>query len=798
VALIVLTLGIGASTAIFSVVDAVVLRGLPFDEHDRLVAVGERRRPNPSDPDANRDPDALTSAAPQNYTDWAGRQQVFETMAGIANGMFVLREPGSHPEELRGQRVTASFFDVLRERPRLGQAFTTANEIEGRHTVVVISHRLWMRRFGGDPDIVGRAIAIEGGPYEVVGVMAPDFEYPVGEVQATEIWVPYFVVERDRVRQPGTVSRHLQAIARLQPGVSIERAQANLNQIAAALTSEYPDWNKDTLAGVRSLRDHIVGARTEQWMLLLLGTVTFVLLIACANVANLLLARAAARRREIGIRAALGAERWRLVRQLLVESLMLSATGTAAAVVLAWWVVGILKNAMPADVPRVADIVVDLRILGAAAALSLFTGVLFGIVPALQLSRPDLTNALKEGTRASSGAVGRRIQSALVVVEVALAVILLVGAALFIGSFRELMKIDPGLDAANVLTTQLVPRLEPGRAAATRSGPADQGMAFDDLVERLQQTPGVQSAAATTGIPLGGSMTVMGLGIPGRELPMAYRSIGLRRVTPQYHQVLGIPLREGRYFALSDRAGTTPVAILGESAAKTLFPGESAVGKSITIYRTSQVVVGVVGDVYQRNLETELGNMAYLPLAQQSTFFAELLVKTTGDPSIVLPAVKAAAAEVMPGVLLRNIRTMDDVLSRLTAPRRLNMLLLGLFGLLGLVIAAVGVYGVMAYAVSQRTREIGVRMALGATRIRVLSLILRNGLVLVASGLLIGGGAAWMLRGAADGFLFRVHVNDPRAFAAALLTLAVAGLAASVIPARRAASVDPTVALRDQ
>ena len=797
VALLVLTLGIGATTAIFSVVDAVVLRGLPFDEHDRLVAVGERRPPNPDFADTTADPDALSSASPQNYLDWAARQQVFESIAAIAGGMFVLREPGSDPEELRGQRVTASFFDVLRERPRLGRAFTTANEVEGRHAVVVLSHGLWTRRFGGDPDIVGKAIAIEGGPYEVAGVMAADFDYPVGAVQPTDIWVPYFVPERDRIRDPQGRSSYLQTIARLEPGVSIEQARANMEQIASALMREHPVWNKDIMIGVRPLHDHIVGARTARWMLLLLGTVTFVLLIACANVANLMLARATARQREIGIRAALGAERWRLMRQLLVESVVLAMIGTAFAVVLATWSVGVLKNAMPDGVPRVAAIAVDLRVLGAAAALSLMTGLLFGIVPAVQLSRPDLVNALKEGTRSSSGVAGKHLRSALVVVEMALAVILLVGAALFIGSFRELMKIDPGLDAGNVLAMQIVPRLELNPLAADGGGPPDQGPALHDFVERLRQIPGVLDAAATSGMPFGGSMTVMGLTVPGRELPLSNRTISLRRVTPDYHKTLRIPLREGRYFEPGDRAGTAPVAILAESAAKALFPGESAIGKSITITRNgSPTVVGVVGDVYQRNLETEPRIEAYLPMAQQRTFFAELLVKTTGHPPDVVPALRTAAAAAMPGVLLRNIRTMDDVLSRLTAQRRLNMLLLGLFGLLGLVLSAVGVYGVMTYVVSQRTREIGVRMALGATRRSVLAMILRNATMLVASGLVIGGAAAWMLRQTADGFLFRTDVDDPRVFLAALGTLAVAALVASVIPARRAASVDPTVALR--
>jgi putative ABC transport system permease protein len=498
VALVVLTLGIGATTAIFSVVDAVVLRGLPFDEHDRLVAVGERRPPNPDIPqDPNRDPLALLSAAPQNYTDWAERQDVFDSMAAVAGAMFALREPGTEAEELRGQRVTASFFDVLRQRPALGPGFTADNETEGRDRVVVLSHGLWTRRFGSDPAVVGKMIPIEGGPYEVLGVMPPDFAYPVGAVRPTELWVPYVVRADERVRKPNSVSVYLQAIARLKPGVSIEQAEAHMDQISAALTAEHPAWNKDTRAGVRPLHDHVVGTRTAQWMLLLLGAVFIVLIIACANVANLLLARASTREREIGIRAAMGAGRARLLRQLMIESVVLSTIGTALAVLLAWWVVGILKGAMPDGVPRVAAIALDLRVLGAAAMLSLVVGLLFGAAPAWHLSRPDLTTALKEGARgASAGAAKGRLRSALVVVEVALAVILLVGAALFIGSFRELMKIDPGFDPQNVLTLAMVPRLGEGTVPSPGTGTVP-----SPLVPGTGTVPSPAEAESTDGGP---------------------------------------------------------------------------------------------------------------------------------------------------------------------------------------------------------------------------------------------------------------------------------------------------------
>jgi len=796
VALIVLTLGIGASTAIFSVVDAVVLRGLPFDEHDRLVAVGERHPPNPDFPQANRDPEAVQSIAPQNYMDWAAQQTVFSSMAAVAGGAFTLSEPGAEPEELRAERVTAGFFDVLRAYPVLGHPFTADNEVDGREKVAVLSDALWRRRFGADPQIVGKTIPMEGGAYEVAGVMGPDFAYPVGAPKATELWVPYVVPPNERVRDPHSFSIYLQSIARLKPGVSIAQAQANMDQIARALTQQYPDWNKDSFIGVRPLIDHVVGARTKQWMLMLLGAVGLVLVIACANVANLLLARATAREREIGIRAALGAGRWRLVRQLLVESLVLALTGTVLGVLVAWWGVHVLKTAMPDGVPRLATIGVDLRVLAAASGLAVLTGLIFGVVPALQLSRPDLTHALKDGQRgATSGSARRRLRHLLVVAEVALAVVLLVGAALFIGSFRVLMRIDPGFTPDHVLTTAIQPRFNFGAAT---SPPPDYSARFTDIVERVSKAPGVVYAAAISGgMPMSGSMSITSIKIPGRELPKDDRGISIRRVTPDYHKALGIPLVRGRYLEAADREGAAPVVVINQSAADRYFPGEDPIGRTVDI-NGSRTIVGIVGDVYQSSLELAPRTEAYVPVAQGRTIFSELVVRTSGDPYGVLPAVKAAALAVLPDVPLRNIRTMDEVLARQVAQRRFNMLLLGLFGLLGLVIASVGIYGVMAYVVAQREREIGVRMALGASRRAVVGMVLLQAATLVVMGLVIGGAAAWAISGNARAFLFRMNVDDPRAFAAAIGALMLAALVASLIPARRAASVDPMIALRNE
>ena len=791
VALIVLALGIGASTAIFSVVDAVVLRGLPFDEHDRLVAVGERPRQGPI-PDPNRDPQSLSSAAPQNYMDWAAQQQVFESIAAIASGAVTLREPGAEPEDLRSQRVTAGFFNVLRVQPALGRAFTPDNELDGRHRVVVLGDALWRRRFGGDPNIVGRTIPLEGGAYEVVGVMPPDFAYSVGAVRPTDLWMPYVVPPDERTRNPQSRSIYLQTIARLKPGVTLEQALAQMDHIAGVLEKTHPVWNKDNRFGVRPLRDHLVGARTKSWMLMLLGAVGIVLLIACANVANLLLARATAREREVGIRAALGAGRWRLIRQLLVESLVLSITGTLLGTVLAWWAVRVLRTSMPDGVPRVTAIAIDMRVLAAAAALAIVTGMLFGIFPALQLSKPDLANALKDGARGTAGAGRQRLRGALVVAEVALAVVLLVGAALFIGSFIALMRIDPGFKPEGVLTAQILPRWEPG------TPPPDFGRQFLDIVERIRASPGVVHASIISGgMPLGGSMSITTITIPGRTLEKGPDDgISIRRVTPDYHRALRIPLRRGRLFEPTDRQGSANVVIINESAANKYFPGEDPIGRSVNINDAARTIVGIVGDVHQSSLETEPRTEAYVPVGQLRVTFGELVIRTEGDPYAVLPAVKSAVLDALPDVPLRNVRTMEELMARRVAQRRLNMLLLGLFGLLGLVISAVGIYGVMAYVVAQRTREIGVRMALGATRMNVVGMVLINASVLVAAGLVIGGVGAWYLSAAAKSFLFRVDANDPRAFVVAIAGLAFAALLASLVPARRAASVDPMVALR--
>jgi putative ABC transport system permease protein len=794
VATAVLTLGIGATTAIFSVVDAVVLRGLPFDEHDRLVAVGEIVRTA----DGGGDPNALRMVAPQNYLDWIEGQRVFAAMAAIGSGQMSLRMPGAPPEPLKPRRVTAGFFEVLRVRLARGRAFTADDEVAGRDRVAILSDGLWRRQFGGDPSIIGRVIPVEdleGGPeavggagYEVVGVMPPDFAWPVGDPAATDIWVPYVVPAPQRVRAEGSWARYLTVIARLSPGTSPEQARAQMAALGEAIERAHPRWNENVGVGVVPLSDYVVGASMRSWLLMLLGAAALVLLVACANLASLLLARGSARQREIGIRAALGAGRGRLVRQMLAESLLLSAAGTLLAVLAASWGVQALRAVIPPGVPRVATIAIDVRVLAAAACLALLTGLLAGIVPAVHASRVDLTTALKSGFSGMAGS-GRRLRQLFVVAEVALAVVLVAGAALFIGSFMGVLRIDPGFVADDVLTAQVSPRVE------DRIAPRDTAPLLAGIVEEVAQAPGVVHAAATAGnVPFLGGFNLTTMTTPGMDLSQAAMVV-VRRVTPGYHATLRIPLRHGRLFTAADRAGSRPVALLSEAAAANYFPGVDPIGRIVGL-EGEREVVGVVGDVRQLTLETASRLEAYVPLAQSSAAGGSLLVRTSGDAYSALPALRAAVFRAMPAVPLRNVAAMEELVGHSLATRRFSMLLLSLFAALALAIVAVGLYGVVAHVVTLRTREIGVRMALGAPRSSVVGQVIGDALLLVALGVAAGGVATWYAGAAVNAFLYRVQPADPRAFAGAAATLLIVALCAAIGPARRAARVDPIVALR--
>jgi putative ABC transport system permease protein len=803
-ALLVLALGTGATTAIFSVVDAVVLRPLPFPDPDRIVALGERGqvtprgKPGPGRPMGAMpgakpsDPDALGRIEPQNYLDSAAQQRVFESIAAVAEGDdYTWQRSGAEPLVVVSQRVTASFFDVLRSQPVLGDVFTTRNEVTGSERVAVLSHAFWRRELGGDASVVGRMLPLNGESYEVVGVMPAGFTYPVGAIQPAEIWVPWVPTPSERVRGRGR-SMYLQSIARLKPGVSIEEAQAQMSHVAGAIAAANPATNAGHGIGVRSLRDHLVGAATRSWLLMLLGAAGIVLLIACTNVANLWLARSSVQQRDAAVHAALGASRGRLMQRFLIESILVSVVGSLVGLVLAWQGARLLRAAMPEGLARITTIGLDLRVLAVAAAVALVTGLVSGVIPALQVSRPALSTVLSEHSR--GGGIGRgrrRTRGALVVAEVALAVVLLVGAALFIGSFTNVMRVDPGFRSDHVLTAQIFPRSSPG------SAPRDLAPAFAEIVERARQQPGVvDAAAASPGIPLRVNLWIDALRWPGQPID-PNMTVSVKAVTAGYHRTLTIPLESGRYISAEDRAGAEAVVILSDAAVRMFFAGADPLGRVVTVAGGDRRVVGVVADARQSSFEVSPHPEVYLPMAQIPRSSGYLVVRTTGDPNDALPALRGLVAQVLPGEPLRYIARMGDLVAAQTAERRLNMLLFGLFGLLGLAISAVGLFGVMAYLVTQQTRDIGIRMALGATRSRVVAGVLGHSGGLVVAGLIVGSLVAWSLSKLAGQFLFDLDPRDGRAYAVAVATLLAAALIAIVWPARHAASISPTEALRN-
>jgi putative ABC transport system permease protein len=787
VALVVLTLGIGATTAIFSVVDAVVLRSLPFDQSDRLGAVVLRS------PSGN--PNTYHTA--QDFVDWREQQDVFQSIAATSGTSFAIQE-GERPEELRGQRITAGFFDVFRVLPQVGRPFTLDQEAEGSHRVVLISDGFWRRRYAADPDIVGQTITTADGTWEIQGVMPRGFAYPLGASRPTDVWIPWFQPSNQKERGTSR-SYYLQIVGRLKDDVSLAQANDRLKAITSRIAVEHPDWFQERAGGVDAFYDTIVGASTRSWMLMLLGSVAFVLLIACVNVANLMLARASSRIRETGVRAALGASRWQIARGMLVESLLLSVAGTACGLVVAWWGVDILKASLPRSLPRIADIGIDLRVLSASAGAALVTGVLFGLAPALQFSRPNLTSALREGGRGTTGGAREWLRSSLVVAEVALAMVLLVGAGLFISSFVRLVNVEIGVRHENVLTMDVFPRVNYADRDDVRRAQERSQVELPAIVERIAALPGVVDVGFIAGgLPLSGSWSRTDVKIPGREEPFeGDDSVDIRNVTPGYGDAIGATVLRGRYIQASDTTEGQPVIVLNEEAVKRYLGEREPLGATITLSRVDRTVVGVVRDVRLGGPESAVRPEAYVPYAQSGNQTgATLVVHTAGAAGGMIEPVKQAVWASMPEIPLDDVNTMEALLGRLIAQRQFNMLLVGVFGLLALVIAAAGIYGVMAYIVTQRTQEIGVRMALGAMPRRVLLTVLSRASAYMVAGLVAGLGLAWLLAASIEGFLFQVEAHDITVYAATSAALFLVGTAAAVVPARRAARVDPLIALR--
>jgi putative ABC transport system permease protein len=770
VVLIVLTLAMGASTAMFSLVDNVVLRTLPFDRPDRLLTF-------------DRTVSGTVMYSPFSAVEFLAfraDRDIFEGLAAVWDATLTLRrENGNDPEILRSQRVSAEFFPVLRVSPVIGRAFASEDEADGRGRVAVISHGLWQRRFGSTPDILGKRLPANNGDVEIIGVMPPDFAYPVGAVEPTDLWMPYVIAPDERV---AITASWLRLVARLKDGVTVDRAQARIDQIAAS-DPRIRTADGGSAPTLRTLQTSLT-AYYRPWMLMLLAAVACVLMIACVNVATLLLVRSTVRIRELSIRSALGATRWDLARMLLAESLLLSIAGTALGGLVASWGVNAFRSVLPAFLPRLADVSVDTRVLVVSASAAIVTGLAFGVAPLVGCSRA-IDRVLRENGRANT-ASGRSqwLRSSLIVAEVALAVVLSIGAGLFITSFARLMRVDIGLDYRQVLVADVRREADASRLAR--------------LLDHVRGIPGVEAAAIkTSNVPFSGSSSSRPIDIPGRDRQPAWsRGIGVSEVSLDYFRALRVQLRKGRLFTGADRQGSEPVVILNETAAKIYFPGEDPIGRVVRFFSEQRTIVGVVGDVRGFGPERLSDPESYLPMAQGSGGGGTLLVRTAGDTAAIIPQVKAAIWSEFPNLAIPPPRTLEQAFGNYIAQRRFTMLVLSVFGLLGLTIAGVGIYGVTAYVVAERTREIGIRMALGALSSTILCSVLGRALALIALGLVAGLGITWLLATSVGRFLFSVEPHDLRIYAAVCGVLVSSAFLAALFPARRAARVDPLVALR--
>jgi len=783
VVIVVLMLSVGASTSVFSIVDAVLLRPLPYAHPDRLVGLSEPSKSNP----APTGLDLLVS--PQEFFDWRDRQDVFAGMAASGWTEITVKAPGEDfPERLPARWVTANYFDVMGRAPLIGRPFTDKEVAERLH-VAVISHQLWLRRFGGDRHVLGRQLPGQLAAFDIIGVMPPDFRDLDDTAETVQVWLP-FIPPPDARTRGNVYGYYLRVIARLRDGVSVGNAQMRMNGVMNDLAAEYPRWIGDRVARVESLHSYVTrGVRT--WMLMLLGAVCCVLLIATVNLANLMLARGLTRQQELGVRAALGASRAVLARALLVESLILSTCGAALGAAVASMSVGYLRASLPSDFPGAAGVAIDSRVLAVAMGVSVAIGIALGLIPIRQFVGAATSRLLAGHQRSGSADRGAvRLRGWLVVAEVALATVLLVGAALFVTSFVRVTRIDLGLDYHNVLTLNLRPLVRPtdvnpGQAPLLRT------------LERVRAIPGVELAAfAGNGLPLRGDLRTEDFSIPGG----ADGDIALNQVSPDYFRTLRIPLRDGRGFSDADIETSQPVVVLNEQAARRFFGGD-ALGKTMQwkLYGV-RTVVGIVGDIRYDGPEAPKRPQAFIPLAQTKASAATLLVRTAARQTNVLPAIGQVISTEYPAghtaPVHIDIYPLEHYFSELVAQRRVNMRLLGLFGVLGACVAVAGIYGVMAYLVAQRTREIGIRVALGARPVVIVRSVFAVTGTYVAAGVVGGTIMAWMLSTLVRGLLFGVQPHDPALYAG--VVGAICGLAAlaAVVPALRAASVDPIIALR--
>lgn len=783
VAVLTLALGIGANTAIFSVVNGVLLRPLPFRDPSRLVLIAEKS----SFP--------VISTSYENYLDWRDQSHCFESMEATRSGSATLTGAGE-PERLNVRMATAGLFSMLGINAQIGRTFLSEEDRAGGTPVVLLSYGLWQRRFGGSPDIIGKTVNLDLQPYTVVGILPNDFQI----LQPADVFLPFMpwakTLPDDRNWHPGIIP-----LARLKQGVSKEQARGEMVGITKRLEQQYPEDNTGTSADVVGLHDQIV-QNARPALLLLLGAVSFVLLIACANVTNLLLARAASRGREVAIRTAMGAGRGRVVRQLLTESVLLSLAGGLLGVIIAWAAIALLPKIAAGSVPQGVSIGLDPWVLAFTAVVSLFTGLLFGIVPALRTAKLDLREALNEGSRGSTVGPGQHVlRGALVAMEIALAMMLLVGSGLLLRSFSRLQEVPPGFQPDHLLVADIP--LSPTAYAK----PQDRYQFFDRLVERAKSLPGVRSAAAASFLPVSGGGSIIHFNITGRppKSPHEFVAAGYRTITPNYLETLGVPLLHGRLFGRADNETSPAVVLINATMVHTFFANENPLGKRMQLgaLPDQQVptmeIVGVVGDVHS-GLGTDPQAEMYLPYRQADlllpVFQLSLVMRTAGDPSLQTPALRSALAEIDPNQPLVKIRTMEENMATTVAQPRFRAWLIGILAMLALVLAAVGVYGVMSYTVTQRTSEIGIRVTLGALPQDVFRIIVGEGLRLALFGVGVGLVAALALTRLLQSFLFGISAYDPLTFIGVSVLLTLVAVAASYFPARRATRVDPMIALR--
>ena len=776
IAVFALALGIGANTAIFSVINAVLLRPLPYDDPARIMTVlHEEAGP----------------VSPANYFDFREQQSVFESIAAAQYWTPSLTGR-DRPEQIYALQLTADMFHLLGVAPVLGRTFTDGEDQPGNERVIVLSHRLWQRRFGADSDIINQQITLDGQSYTVIGVMPKEFQFAPFWATRAEMWAPLNLAPRINDRQ----GQSLRIFARLKPSVTREQAQAEMETISQRLEQLYPASNKGLEVFVDPLHEKVVG-KTRPALLILLGAVCFVLLIACANVANLMMAKATARQKEIALKTALGASRGRIVRQLLTESVVLSVAGGVAGLLLASWGISGLLALSPANLPRAQTISLDGYVLCFTLAISILTGLLFGLVPALQASKLNLNEALKEGGRSSTeGRRRNRVRRLLVISEVALALVLLVGGGLMIRSFLRLQSVDSGFNPRNVLTMIV------SLAGSEHSTGPRRAAFFDQLIARVESLPGVESASAINHLPLAGDIWGRGFSIEGRPAPLPGEGLGAvyRIVRPGYFKTMGATLIEGRDFTERDNETAPGAVIINEAMARRHWPGEDPIGKRIKITSedfSSREIVAVVKDVKQSDWTAKPRPEMYLPYLQAtSPRYLTLVIRTSSEPMKLATAVQSEVWAIDKNLPVSEIMSMEEAISASIAQQRFNMLLLSIFAAVALLLAVVGIYGVMSYSVTQRTHEIGIRMALGARASDVLRMIVGQGMALVAIGIGVGLVGAFLLTRLMESLLFGVSVTDPLTFIAISVILAGVALGACFVPARRATRVDPMIALR--